>query len=137
MTNTNLNTRVSNTAPRVIQYLTIDSDGSEETALIVYDSGVVATALGLTDTANSKILRIRGVVAAAATARIELQWDATTDIIAFCLPINEPFDFDFREMNGLPNPAGTGKTGDILLTTAGLANLDNITLILEVKVVPA
>jgi len=48
----------------------------------------------------------------------ELLWDATTDKHAYQMPDYEQVQ-DFREMGGIPNNAGAGKTGDINITTTG------------------
>lgn len=51
------------------------------------------------------------------TARLE--WDATADIPILNLGDNGYFDFDMRDEGGIPNDAGAGSTGDILITTNG------------------
>lgn len=54
-----------------------------------------------------------------------LEWDATTDIPVAVLPADHPFLFTF---NGTPIPdnAGSGTTGDLLLTTAGFTAATDI-----------
>ena len=61
------------------------------------------------------------------TAR--LLWDATTDVVATSVS-DTGDDLDFSEFGGIPNNAGTGKTGDINITTYGLGANDHGTLIL-------
>lgn len=123
-----------------IVYVTIASDGTEETATVLYDSSAVATSAGDDDTLDSTILSIyasvsaAGPVAAAAGARVKLLWDATTDVLAIDIPTGtNPTKANFRRIGGLPNQGGTGKTGDILITTTGLEAGDAITLVLEVR----
>lgn len=132
MANTVTNTRVFCGNKEVIQYVTIVSDGSEETDLVVYDSSAVATVLGLSDTTNCRILSVYATVSAAATARAVLEFDATTDVLALDLPPQVLVKNDFRPIGGLKNTAGAGKTGDITLTTTGLEAGDGITLIIVV-----
>lgn len=49
-----------------------------------------------------------------------LEWDATTDVAIFTLGANaSTSDLDFSKYGGIPNNAGTGVTGNILLTTVG------------------
>jgi len=63
---------------------------------------------------------------------VKLLWDATTDTI--CLDLNENYSdqLDFTEFGGIQNTAGTGKTGDINLTTTGHASGDSYVIVLTV-----
>lgn len=135
MANTIVNTRTLTGQDRVtIHYVTIASDGSEETDLVIYDSSVVATAIGITDPLICTLQSIYASVSAASTARVKLEWDATTDVLALDIPAGtNPTKNDFRPISGLKNTAGTGITGDITLTTTGLEAGDNITIIIMVK----
>lgn len=130
MANTITNTRLVLGNSKVVQYLTIASDGTQETDLVVYDSSVVAGLLGKTDPLNSKIRSMTYVTSGAAVVA-KLEWDATTDVLALALPKSDDH-MCFDHIGGLKNTAGTGKTGDILLTTTGLAAGDSLTLILVV-----
>ncbi len=51
----------------------------------------------------------------------ELQWDATTDVVSMALAKDHPYFQSYEWNGGLINNAGTGVTGDILLTTDGLS----------------
>jgi hypothetical protein len=67
------------------------------------------------------------------TAR--LLWDATTDVPLCSIPDYEghlAHDESYA-YNGIPNNAGTGKTGDINITTYGLGANDHGTIILELR----
>lgn len=133
MANTITNTRLLANERRVIQYICISSDGTEETNLIIYDSSVVATAIGIADPLKCTIVRAR-YVSTSALGTVHLDFDATTDVLALAMPYNgSSMDMDFKDIGGLKNTAGTGITGDILLTTTGLVAGDKITLILEVR----
>ncbi len=122
----------------VVKYITIDSDGSEETDLVIYDSSVHATNLGTTDPLDCTVMSYTySVVCANATAaalpQIKVEFDASTDVMAFNLPANSCEEVCFKDIGGLPNNAGTGITGDLLLTTTNLAAGDSIMLIVNVK----
>lgn len=138
MANVITNTTIFTGNKEVVQYITLLSDGSEETGTVIYDSSAVATTLGLTDTLNCRIRSIYATVSAAhptATgggARVKLLFDATTDVLALDIPPNTLVKNDFLKVGGLRNTAGSGKTGDILLTTTGLESGDAITIILSV-----
>lgn len=136
MANTITNTNLLLSKKRVVKYITIQSDGTEETDLVLYDSSAIATSVGDTDPLTSTIESVYFSASAAATARARLEWDATTDVLALDLPVLAPTFIDFRRtlpIGGLPNQGGSGKTGDILLTTTGLESGDSITIIMEIK----
>lgn len=63
-----------------------------------------------------------------------LEFDAATDKgIMILTPESGVSDADFRDFGGIPNDAGAGVTGDILLTTTGFtASGDTGWLLLEV-----
>lgn len=141
MANTITNTRILANQKRVIQYVTISSDGSEETDLVIYDSSVVATALGITDPLTCTILDVYASASAAAPAvsgagaRVWLEFDASTDVLALDIPAGtNPTKTNFEmSFGGLKNTSGSGITGDVTLSTAGLESGDKITIILQVK----
>lgn len=133
MANIRTNTRLLANEQRVIQYICIESDGTEETSLLIYDSSVVATAIGIADPLKCTIMRAR-YSSNSALGVVHLDFDASTDVLALAMPYNgNSMDMDFKDIGGLKNTAGTGITGDILLTTTGLVAGDKITLILEVR----
>lgn len=121
-------------------YLTLQSDGTQETATIIYDSSVIAALLasldgvkGFADPLNSRILEIYASSNAASTARVRLLFDASTDVVAMDIPCaTNATKANFRKMGGLLNKGGSGITGDILLTTTGLASGDTVTIVITV-----
>ncbi len=116
-----------------VLYWTLVSDGTQETARILYDSSAVASILGIPDPLNCAIQEIK-VITRSAAGLIRLDFDATTDVLALPLPAtNYPIDMCFTRAGGLKNYAGVGRTGDILLTTTGLAAGDLITIYLDVR----
>jgi hypothetical protein len=63
-----------------------------------------------------------------------LEFDATADSPAAVLFDGDNGCLDFSSFGGLPDPAGAGSTGDILLTTTGFsASGDEGVLIIEVR----
>lgn len=131
MANTVTRTVVQKGSHVSVIYLTIQSDGAEETDLVVYDSSTDSAAGS--DPLDSKIRKAWYSLSAASTARAFLEWDATTDVLALDLPAANQGELDFTPIGGLPNTSGAGKTGDILLTTTGLEAGDSLTLVLEVE----
>jgi len=117
-----------------VLYITLASDGTNETGTVIYDSSAVAATYGDSDPLTCTIEKVYASCNAASTARINLLWDATTDVLALNVPTStNPTKADFRDIGGLPNQGGTGKTGDILLTTTGLAAGDSLILVLNIK----
>jgi hypothetical protein len=66
--------------------------------------------------ASVKVMRI---VSALDNFHCTLLWDATTDVSFVDIPAGN-HDQNFEDIGGLVNNAGTGITGDIMLTTNGI-----------------
>jgi hypothetical protein len=64
---------------------------------------------------------------------VEILFDATTDVLAWELPADYSDSLDFSDFVGIPNNAGTGKTGDIKFTTVGHTLGDSYTVVMQVK----
>jgi len=125
------NKRIISGTKRVIQYISIDSDGTEETDLVVYDSSAVATEIGKVDSLMCTILSITYSTSSVLGIN-KLEWDGTTDVLAWSLPLAAGTGiFDFTKFGGLKNTAGAGITGDVLFTTTGLVAGDVVSLIIE------
>ncbi len=134
MANTITNKVVIADSKKAVIYVTIASDGTNETATVLYDSSAVATIVGDSDPLDSTLVSIYASASAASTARVKLLWNATTDVLAIDVPCaTNPTKHNFHHMGGLPNQGGSGKTGDILLTTTGLASGDALTFVLTVR----
>lgn len=64
---------------------------------------------------------------------VKLLFDATTDVLAWELPADYSDTVDFSDFVGIPNNAGSGKTGDINFTTVGAGSGDSYNVVLKVK----
>lgn len=66
---------------------------------------------------------------------VRVLWDATADVVAWLIPANQHGCFDFTKSppGGLPNDAGTGKTGDVQFTTVGHTAGDTYSIILHCR----
>lgn len=132
MANTINQTTLVQGKKKIVRYVTLVSDGTEETDLVIYDS----SALNTVDPLTCKIVEIAGVVQildnTAVDVSVYLEFDATTDVHAISLPIGRPFCLNFDHFGGLKNYAGSGITGDIVLTTTGLEAGDRIALAITV-----
>lgn len=140
MANTLTKTLISSTPNKVLLYVTLLSDGTEETASIIYDSSVQValitdppyTGAVLPDPLTSTIMLVDAQFSTV-TGTAQLLYDATTDVLAVAIPPSNHSVMDFRYAGGLKNYAGSGKTGDILLTTSTLAAGDSLSFILNVR----
>ena len=97
-----------------ILHVYLESDGSsgELTDSVIFDASALA---GAKNAAN--ILRIAGCLSG---FKAKLEFDATTDTGALILPQESEINLDF---SGTPikNNAGSGITGDIVLSTSGFS----------------
>jgi uncharacterized protein (UPF0261 family) len=66
-----------------------------------------------------RVDKIKGSTNGSSGAQAQLLWDATTDVAFMAIGVNENIDIDYCDIGGLKNNAGAGKTGDVLLTSAG------------------
>lgn len=113
------------TEKNVIRTIHINSDGSEETDLVVYDNSTLVS-----DVAKGSLMQV-WLSGNACTVRLE--WDQTTDSPAFAGDPQHGGHYDFRGFGGITNPNGTGATGDLLLTTAGLDSADEVFIVLHIS----
>lgn len=105
--------------------LTNVSDGTGEAAALKVD---VSTLSG----APSRVT-VQRIQAMTAGMGFDLLWDATTDVVMVSVGPDQIADLDFKEIGGLHNNAGSGVTGDIMLTTFGHSAGDRYTVILHMK----
>ena len=109
-------------------HLTNISDATGESAVIKIDKSVFTSYDGAEPngiTIKSVRWCMNGFTA------IRLLWDHTTDDLAMVLT-GSGFD-DFSKFGGLRDPASTGGTGDLLLTTTGASATANYDITLEVE----
>lgn len=110
-------------ARNVVMKFTNLSDGTGESAVLKVDVSALVGA-----PTRVKINKVHYSVAGMVAT---LLWGATTDVRI--LDLQGDGCFDAREFGGLYNNAGTGVTGDILLTTSGHSLNDSYTIILEMQ----
>lgn len=104
------------------------SDGTGEAGVVKVDvSALSPNAFGLA--CNG--IKINKVWAQTVGMSVDILWDATTDLLCETVPENQFYLMDYSSFGGLPNNAGTGKTGDVLFTTVGAAAGDRYTIVIE------
>jgi len=120
-------TLVDNNTTAVILFTNISDGTGESLVTKVNVANLAANALGQACTGVS----VQKIHTACHGMEFRLFWDATTDVIFFASAQNDQYTFDFSNFGGLRNTSGTGKTGNILLSTADQTNGDTYTLVLE------
>lgn len=108
----------------IYRLIHIVSDGSEESDLVVYDNSTL-----IADVTRGRLMQ---VWIAGSASIVRLEWDQTTDSPIFAGDPSHSGHYDFREFGGISNPAGTGATGDIVLTTSNLDAGDEVTIYIHV-----
>ena len=107
--------------------LTSTSDGTGEAAVKKVD----VSALSDSSTGQACTgVRLAKIVYSTFGMSVKLLWDATTDTICWDLNADYTTDEDFTDFGGIRNTAGSGKTGDIMLTTTGHTNGDSYVIVL-------
>ncbi len=62
-----------------------------------------------------------------------LEWGGTTNAVAMEIPDGIELDYDFSRIGGLKNPRVANYSGDLCLTTVGMAAGEEAFLLLECK----
>jgi hypothetical protein len=103
------------------------SDGNGEADVVKVDVSALTPACAEVD--------LLGVWYSTDGMAVRLEWDATTDTVLWLIPANQTGYHDFTAMppGCIRNNSGSGKTGDVLLTTIGHTNLDTYSIILYFK----
>lgn len=102
-------------------FITGDGSGDETDTLLVDASAYAATEFVLT-----------GIWANLSGFTLDLAWDATANV-PFLHVANYDMNYMPKHIDGIPNNAGAGKTGDVLFSTNGLGSGDKGSVILQLK----
>ena len=116
-------------ARHVVMSFTNVSDGTGEAAVKKVDVSALQTD-PMTGKACSTVV-IQSVWFSTLGMSVKLLWDADADVLALHLPADYADTLDMSEFTGLTNNAGTGVTGDIMLTTVGHGSGDAYTVVLK------
>ena len=109
--------------------LTSTSDGTGEAAVKKVD----VSALSDSSTGQACTgVRLARIVYSTFGMSVKLLWDATTDTICWDLNADYTTDEDFTDFGGIRNTSGSGKNGDIMLTTTGHSDGDSYVIVLTV-----
>ena len=112
---------------KAVIYCTDTSDGDGEAAVTKVDVSALSQSPDL-DACTG--VRLEKVVFSNVGMGVKILWDATADVIALELPADYSDTLDFSDISGLPNYAGSGKTGDVQFTTVGATSGDTYSITL-------
>jgi len=123
-------TTIADDDRKAVIQLTNTSDGTGESAVTKVD--VSALASRKSDGAACTGCKLSKISYTTFGMSVKLLWDASTDTI--CLDLNSEYSdqLDFSEFGGIQNTSGSGKTGDIKLTTTGHSGGDSYVIVLTV-----
>ena len=64
---------------------------------------------------------------------VKIFFDASSNVLAWQLNADWADTLDFTDFTGIPNNAGSGKTGDVLFTTVGHSSGDVYNIVMQVS----
>jgi hypothetical protein len=103
------------------------SDGTGESAVKKVDVSALTTNSAGESCTSVSISRIYW---ACVGMRVNIEFDATTNVLAIPLPADSTGDEYYDIFSGIPNNAGSGVTGDIDFTTVSHSSGDAYSIIL-------
>tara|TARA_R100000008_G_C3457053_1_gene102253 strand:+ start:11 stop:418 length:408 start_codon:yes stop_codon:yes gene_type:complete len=104
------------------------SDGTGESAVAKVDVSALAANYDGVACSEVRIMRISHAIVGMS---VQVFLDASSNVLLMELAESSNGHMDFRDFGGLPNNAGSGKTGDILFTTKGHSSGDTYSIVLE------
>jgi hypothetical protein len=122
-------TLVDNQTTAVILFTNISDGTGESLVTKVNVANLAANATGQACTGVS----VQKIHTSCHGLEVRMFWDAATDVVFFATAQNNQYTFDFSNFGGLVNSASTGKTGNILFSTADASAGDTYTIVLEMK----
>ena len=106
---------------------TNESDGTGESSVKKVDVSALTTNSKGESCTSVSIARIYW---ACVGMRVNIEFDASTNVLAIPLPADSTGDEYYDLFSGIPNNAGSGVTGDIDFTTVGHSSGDAYSIIL-------
>ena len=104
------------------------SDGTGESAVTKVDvSALSSNAAG----ESCSSVQINKIWWQCTGMSVKIGFDATTNVLAIGLSEDSNGYHDYSDFSGIPNNAGSGKTGDLAFTTVGHSSGDTYMIILE------
>ena len=104
------------------------SDGTGESAVAKVDVSALASNAAGVACSEVRVMRVSHAIVGMSG---QMFLDATSNVLLMELAESSNGHMDFKDFGGLPNNAGSGKTGDILFTTKGHSSGDTYSIVLE------
>tara|TARA_Y100000401_G_scaffold15044_1_gene10192 strand:+ start:733 stop:1140 length:408 start_codon:yes stop_codon:yes gene_type:complete len=104
------------------------SDGTGESAVAKVDVSALASNSAGTACSEVRVMRVSHAIVGMS---VQMFLDASSNVLLIELAESSNGHMDFKDFGGLPNNAGSGKTGDILFTTKGHSSGDTYSIVLE------
>ena len=104
------------------------SDGTGESAVAKVDVSALASNAAGVACSEVRVMRVSHAIVGMS---VQMFLDATSNVLLMELAESSNGHMDFKDFGGLPNNAGSGKTGDILFTTKGHSSGDTYSIVLE------
>lgn len=104
------------------------SDGTGESAVAKVDVSALASNSAGIACSEVRVMRVSHAIVGMS---VQLFLDATSNVLLMELAESSNGHMDFKDFGGLPNNAGSGKTGDVLFTTKGHSSGDTYSIVLE------
>lgn len=104
------------------------SDGTGESAVAKVDVSALASNSEGKACSEVRVMRVSHAIVGMS---VQMFLDATSNVLLMELAESSNGHMDFKDFGGLPNNAGSGKTGDILFTTKGHSSGDTYSITLE------
>ena len=111
-----------------IMMFTNVSDGTGESAVAKVDVSALSSNSDGKACSEVRIMRVSHAIVGMS---VQLFFDATTNVLLMELAESSNGHMEFKEFGGIPNNAGSGKTGDVLFTTKGHSSGDTYSIVLE------
>ena len=111
-----------------VMKFTYVSDGSGESAVAKVDVSALSSNSDGKACSEVRIMRVSHAIVGMS---VQLFFDATTNVLLMELAESSNGHIEFKEFGGIPNNAGSGKTGDVLFTTKGHSSGDTYSIVLE------
>ena len=116
----------------VIYKFTNISDGTGESGVLKIDVSALNHLGGPSQSGlPCNGLKLNKIIASTTGMAVQMLWDATTDVLAWQVPPDSQYRTDLSLFGGIPNNAGSGKTGDLSFTTIGATSGDMYSIVVE------
>ena len=104
------------------------SDGTGESAVAKVDVSALAANKAGISCSEVRMIRVSHAIVGMS---VQMFLDATSNVLLMELAESSNGHMDFKDIGGIPNNAGSGKTGDVLFTTKGHSSGDTYSILLE------